>query len=1277
MKAIDLCARVSCFVARLLLCVATGAVFSAEQLQPLSNAVPESRPRLSVNRGHVRTIQSLSVSRDGNLLATASREAKEVCIWDATSGRELRCFETSAPVLSVDLTIDGYLVGLVESGFRVDVRIWDLSTLKPVDLRDISRILASAMQIVAVAVHSNGRMLLGSEVGDSVALFDLHLCCELRYFDQFVYPPGGRSKISIASAINDLAFSDDGRYAVGGGSRYGQGTVTVWEVDTGRVLSTFVAETNSNINRVRFSREPNAQYLITEANSGTIRVWQWRGQNLMYSLEGGYVAFDVSRDGGYLLTGKIGVRDVAALWDLKTGTPLRSFSGHDNATIVSAASISLDGRYAYTADISGDAVKWEVNSATELRRFSGHAIEDVNALTFANSDRTLVAGGGRQFKVPAALPFMIVGLGGRDAAYSWNLEDGREFNRTPVRRGAINSLATSRDGHRLVIGRIDHVELLEIDTNKSIWSWTPDTEKGEQVSSVSYCTGRDGAILAVGGTNLHPRYWYLDRRNADPVILTNATRLATGWRSTVALSGQCDVLAVGYGQVELDPTKKVPRGECGEIVAWDIRNLRKMDPIEGAEGANIVALAISTNGKYLVAGRETGDLEVWSTSDGRRLWQQRDFQEVSSVSIAGNGEFVLAGGQIEDSPKWVDGLWTPSARHSVAIRFRTVDGIRAGMLALNESDIQAVAFSTDGRMAATAGSTRMTRIWNAEKGEEIARLVSFVDGTWLVAAADGRFDTNNLEEIKGVQWAVPDDPLHPLPVEIFMRDYYEPRLLPRLLAGEILPPIRSLASLNRVQPAIEIVDIKREGGSRASGDTVAVTVQVATVAAARNGQQPRSESDAYDLRLFRDGQLIGQWPAQVAETPLEKPTVDDLARWRKESLVVGQKKDGRRIVFKGVRLPRLTGVKELRFTAYAFNKDRVKSVTAVKYYSMPYDLAPRRPRAYIVSIGVNRFEDPTWDLSYAVNDAKQFRRVLKDRLEALKEPDGTNSYERVVPIVLASEGEALAKGKKATQATKRQIEAVVKALSGQPVDTAVLASVEGGRELRRANPEDLVIISISTHGIVEGGQFYLIPADTGGGFSLSTARDQSEKARILRRAVSSDDLSRWLYGLDARDQVMIVDACHSAASVGEAFKPGPMGSRGLGQLAYDQGMRILTATQVREWAFETKEAKHGLLSYALLHDGLERNEADYKPRDGRISVSEWLGYAVVRVPQLYRSWAKGEPIDSGRTVVTVRGEPFSMMPSQPGATNRESLQTPGLFDFAKGSDIWMSRQPMQ
>jgi uncharacterized caspase-like protein len=107
--------------------------------------------------------------------------------------------------------------------------------------------------------------------------------------------------------------------------------------------------------------------------------------------------------------------------------------------------------------------------------------------------------------------------------------------------------------------------------------------------------------------------------------------------------------------------------------------------------------------------------------------------------------------------------------------------------------------------------------------------------------------------------------------------------------------------------------------------------------------------------------------------------------------------------------------------------------------------------------------------------------------------------------------------------------------------------------------------------------------------------------------VSSDELSGWMRDVDAGDLVMIVDTCHSAATVEEpGFKPGPMGSRGLGQLAYDKGMRILAASQADDVALESEKLKQGLLTYALVQNGLEDRQAAGSDGKGEITMEGWL-----------------------------------------------------------------------
>src|SRR5262245_47781356 len=111
------------------------------------------------------------------------------------------------------------------------------------------------------------------------------------------------------------------------------------------------------------------------------------------------------------------------------------------------------------------------------------------------------------------------------------------------------------------------------------------------------------------------------------------------------------------------------------------------------------------------------------------------------------------------------------------------------------------------------------------------------------------------------------------------------------------------------------------------------------------------------------------------------------------------------------------------------------------------------------------------------------------------------------------------------------------------------------------------------------------------------------------------------------------------------------GSRGLGQLAYDKGMRILAATKIDQQALETEQTRQGLLSYALVQDGLKAGRV-------QILLSEWLSYGSERVPSLYREWDEGKL--AARAILL---RPF----------DEPSLQQPALFDFARSRDVIVDR----
>jgi len=211
-----------------------------------------------------------------------------------------------------------------------------------------------------------------------------------------------------------------------------------------------------------------------------------------------------------------------------------------------------------------------------------------------------------------------------------------------------------------------------------------------------------------------------------------------------------------------------------------------------------------------------------------------------------------------------------------------------------------------------------------------------------------------------------------------------------------------------------------------------------------------------------------------------------------------------------------------------------------------------------------------------------------------------------------------------------------------------------------------VLLMFSSHGYMDDrGVFHMVLADIG-----SKTPQNNITPELQRKSLSSDELSGWLRDVDAGEMVMVVDSCHSAATVeAEGFKPGPMGSRGLGQLAYDKGMRILAASKSEQSAVEREGVEHGLLSFALLDEGLKQGLADFQPKDGKILMSEWLAYGEQEVPKLFQEGdAKG--------AIQKKGGPETAKDGYHGAKQTPlQLQQPVLFDFSKNrSEVVLVRE---
>lgn len=526
---------------------------------------------------------------------------------------------------------------------------------------------------------------------------------------------------------------------------------------------------------------------------------------------------------------------------------------------------------------------------------------------------------------------------------------------------------------------------------------------------------------------------------------------------------------------------------------------------------------------------------------------------------------------------------------------------------------------------------KLYKFWNYETKTELASLCAIDSNNWAVTTPEGRFDSGNLDDNSTFAWVVKEDPLRPLRPEMFLRDYFEPNILDRLLRGEALLPVKDISDLNRILPEVNLkVTPKPE-----KCDRVTIDVSCKSVIEEQPGNG-RLASGVYDLCIFRDGQLIAHLPSNES---FGSKSSRDLSH-----------NSTKKFSYKfEAKLP-YDGLAEHNFTAYAFNHHRVKSKTASFNYKMSKPLQRCIGRAYVIAFGVDIYDNPQWKLNYAAADARAFDDMLVPSLKS------SGDYSNVTSIKLVS---AEDKRDDELPATKECLRDVLLSLSGRKCSSQQTAKFLKKHGLCKSEPEDFILIAFACHGATDKktGIYYLFPSNIG-------TKEISEFSPLLMKTgISSDELTDWLRDVDAEDLTMIIDACHSGAAPGKDFKPGPMDSPGLGQLAYYKRMRVLAASQATSAAQEKSTLQHGLLTFALLVEGLSKDgRADTAPTDKKIKLGEWLQFAKNEVPLL----------DSGnykkRSIEDLLNKPRDFYLSGTSDRGRKIPQTPSLLDFSKRQD---------
>ncbi len=269
------------------------------------------------------------------------------------------------------------------------------------------------------------------------------------------------------------------------------------------------------------------------------------------------------------------------------------------------------------------------------------------------------------------------------------------------------------------------------------------------------------------------------------------------------------------------------------------------------------------------------------------------------------------------------------------------------------------------------------------------------------------------------------------------------------------------------------------------------------------------------------------------------------------------------------------------FFALAVSKDGIESEKQklVVNYSGKTD---EKPKLFLVSIGVNEYKNPKYNLNYAIADAEAFTEQMMRGAASI--------FEEVVDLRIRN-----------AEVTRTGITEAMQAVKAQ------------------ANEQDLLVFYYAGHGVMSEGvekesEFFLVPYDV----TQLYGRDEI----LYEKAISANDLRDLSKEINAQKQVFIIDACQSASALEAVALRGVKEERAIAQLARSTGTFWITASGSEQFATEFESLGHGVFTYALL-EGLS-GKADGTNQDKRITIKELSAYVESRVPEISEQY-KGKP----------------------------------------------------
>jgi WD40 repeat protein len=548
-------------------------------------------------------------------------------------------------------------------------------------------------QVSGLAFSPDGKILASGDYQGFAKLWDVATGSERATLI------GGRS------GWGPLAFSPDGKVLAFSGGQSSDATVTVWEVATGRKLTTL--QGSGMVPCLAFSVDGNT--LASGDVASTVQLWDvatWQRRSILRGHRGRVRSVAFSPDGKTLASGSDGYtcndenEAVTILWDLSTEPPRPQYQLPGAFSVA----FSPDGR-TLARGWNHRVHLYDVETGKERASFRGH-VNTIHSVVFSPDGKTLASTGSDR------------------AVRLWEVASGQQ-RACLVHRVDVLAVAFSPDGRTLASG----------DANNLVQVW--DAERpADQITLQQDTSGVGRVAFSSDGKRLisvgrEVKLWDLPSLQATvspihPSLLPNSShrwavspdgkRLASRDEVDVKLwdllTGQIRAVIPGkpgedFGTLAFSPDSKTLAIRHGSaLTLWDEAAQKAWATVPVSLTGHV---AFSPDGKRLAAGSWAGWLKVWDVSPGQQattlLWEQNLGTPVGALCFSPDSK-TLASGSYGGTVM----LWDADS------------GQLLSSFKGHTDDIPCLGFFPDGKTLATGSLDTTIRLWDVATGQERATL---------------------------------------------------------------------------------------------------------------------------------------------------------------------------------------------------------------------------------------------------------------------------------------------------------------------------------------------------------------------------------------------------------------------------------------------------------------------------------------------------------------------------------------------------------------------------